>query len=80
MKNDNPAHRDQIEAALSEYGDTPRPELPQYLRNPCTPYENDLALAVGLAKKIVDGTVKPCYDENGFLTSWEGFRIRGSIK
>jgi hypothetical protein len=72
------AHRDGIESALAEYGGVRVEELPDWLRNPRTSQEFDLAMAVAWSEKIADGTVKLSYDDNGLLTCWHGIGIKGA--
>ena len=67
-------HKDQIEAAVAEYGARPRANLPDWLRLPLTESQFALAVAVYFARKNPDGPY-PVYDDDGFLTAWRGISL-----
>lgn len=78
MNQESRTHRDQIAAAVRDYGSLNRSELPDMLRspNPAKPQEFDLAMAVMLHQTAKD-KAGPTYDDNGFLTGWYGIKLKG---
>lgn len=71
-------HRDQIDAAIAEYGKVPLDDLPPHLKNPQNSHDFDLAFAVAACRQEEWGTtVYPVYDDGNFLTGWAGIRLNG---
>lgn len=69
-------HRDQIEAAVAQYGSVPRRDMPRRMRCPCSEHEFDLALAIELSRREGWGDwLYPLYNDHGFLTYWHGVRL-----
>ncbi len=66
-------HRDQVKAAVEQYGSMPRRDLPSWLRDPRTEYEFFIAMAVATASQP---GVHPTYDADGFLDGFQGIRLR----
>lgn len=72
-------HRDQVEAAVAQYADTPyarRPRRYRYADGPVSEYDFGLGLAITLEAARRCGRfpeyVRPGYDANGFLAGFHG--------
>lgn len=70
-------HKDQVDAAVAQYGTVPRSQLPRWLLQPESAYQFDIALAVWACQHPGwDSAPYPVYDSDGFLDHWHGIQLK----
>lgn len=71
--------KEEVDAAFKQWGDMPRAQWPDWLRNPVLEHHFNLSLLLTLAHQHPDAWGKwmgPEYDENGHLTTIRGIQLK----
>jgi hypothetical protein len=69
--------KDQVDAAVRQYGAVPRSKLPRWLLQPGGRYQFDLAPAVWACQHPGwDSAPYPVYGSDGRLDHWRGIKLK----